>query len=193
MQNRIRKALGKFQPGISIRHSYHATFPWPKNLFFLKRCFIEQQYHMSSGKELVIVNLHNSTFDENGKLRMAELKQLKEFIDSEWSKMNYIVIGGDWNMNPRGFLASGITTGDIVQEITPGFDLSFLPGWQFAFDPARPTNRNVDKPYVKGKTKTTIIDFFVVSPNITVLSVQTLSTGFMYSDHQPVRMKIRLN
>ena len=55
-----------------------------------------------------------------------------------------------------------------------------------------PTNRDVDMSYQKGKTKTTIIDFFVVSPNITVESVKTIETGFENADHQPVIMKIKI-
>jgi endonuclease/exonuclease/phosphatase family metal-dependent hydrolase len=50
----------------------------------------------------------------------------------------------------------------------------------------------VDRPYVKGITGTTIIDFFVVSPNVEILSVKTLGNNFAWSDHQPVLMKVRL-
>jgi endonuclease/exonuclease/phosphatase family metal-dependent hydrolase len=47
-------------------------------------------------------------------------------------------------------------------------------------------------PYQKGKTKTTIIDFYVVSPNVEVKAVHTIATGFKFSDHQPVIMKVTL-
>ncbi len=186
-------AFSRFSPARVVRHSYEAMFPWPKRLVFLKRCFLEERFPLANGKDLVIVNLHNSTYDEGGFLRNTELAQLKEFIDLEWEKRNYIVIGGDWNMNPRGFIPMAVATGDKVHSISPGFSEIFLPGWQFAYDPTSPTNRDVNSSYIKGKTGTTIIDFFVVSPNISVLSVETLNTGFEYSDHLPVRISIRLN
>jgi len=71
-------------------------------------------------------------------------------------------------------------------------DSAFLPGWQFVFDAEVPSNRDVEGPYLKGKTKTTIIDFYVVSPNVEVRRIRTIPTGFRYSDHQPVIMKVRL-
>jgi len=71
-------------------------------------------------------------------------------------------------------------------------DSTFLPGWRFAFDPLAPTNRDVDMPYQKGKTQTTIIDFYVISPNVEVESIHTVATAFNFSDHQPVVMKVTL-
>lgn len=35
-----------------------------------------------------------------------------------------------------------------------------------------------------------MLDGFIVSPNIEVLSVETQSLGFRYSDHNPVVMEI---
>jgi hypothetical protein len=37
-----------------------------------------------------------------------------------------------------------------------------------------------------------LIDFFVVSPNIEVLSTQTTDIGFAESDHQPVTLRVVL-
>jgi hypothetical protein len=50
----------------------------------------------------------------------------------------------------------------------------------------------VDKAYVKGKTKTTIIDFFYISPNLMVLENKTIPTGWEFSDHQPVYMRVKM-
>lgn len=69
----------------------------------------------------------------------------------------------------------------------------FLPdGFTWSFDPNHSTNRNVDIPYTKSKTGTTTIDFFILSPNITLLNTNTLQTGFEFSDHQPVVMEVEL-
>ena len=113
-------------------------------------------------------------------------------MSNEYSKGNFVVAGGDWNQNPRGSQMEKIRTGDKVKEIALPFASDIFDGWQFAFDPGQPTNRDVDRSYQKGITKTTIIDFFVVSPNVNVESVNTIKTGFENSDHQPVVLKIKI-
>ena len=181
-----------FVPDITERIDFGTKYSWPKRLVFLKRCFLVSRFHLNDGKDLVIINTHNLVFDEEGKLRKKEMEKLNKFILKEFRKGNYIVAGGDWNQNPRGFQAGEILSGDQVKEIVPLIDPGFLPGWQFVYDPTLPTNRDVDHFYQKGVTKTTIIDFFVVSPNIEVKSVKTIATGFENSDHQPVLVQIKL-
>ena len=171
---------------------FDAFFPWPKRLVFLKRCFILQRFGLDNGRELVVINTHNSAFDYSGVLRKRELAVLDSAMRSEYQRGNYVVAGGDWNINPRGFHPSSVITGDRATTVDPPAEPDVLSGWQFAFDPSRPSNRNVDMPYVKGVTGTTIIDFFVVSPNIEVSSVAAIPMGFAYSDHEPVVMRIRL-
>ena len=150
------------------------------------------RYKLDSGKEFVVINLHNSTFDKGGTLRMKELKKLQSFVLTEYSKGNYVIVGGDWNNNPRGFNPRTVISGDSAKAIEPALDSTFLSGWRFAFDPLTPSNRDVNMPYQKGKSKTTIIDFYVVSPNVEILLVHTIATGFNFSDHQPVIMKVIL-
>jgi endonuclease/exonuclease/phosphatase family metal-dependent hydrolase len=184
--------FNRFNPDSAVRIDYGTRFSWPKQLALLKRCFLVMRYKLTSGKEFVIINLHNSTFDNGGTLRRKELNKLQSFVLAEYSKGNYVITGGDWNNNPRGYNPQFVNTGDIAKVIEPTLDSTFLPGWRFAFDPSAPSNRDVDMPYQKGKTKTTIIDFYVVSPNVEVESVHTIATGFKFSDHQPVVMKVTL-
>jgi endonuclease/exonuclease/phosphatase family metal-dependent hydrolase len=158
----------------------------------LKRCILVMRYFLASGKELVIVNLHNSTYDKGGSLRKRELQKLHSFLFSEYARGNFVIAGGDWNTNPRGFRPESVISGDQSKKIDPVLDPEFLPGWGFAFDPSVPSNRDVDMPYQKGKTQTTIIDFYVVSPNVEINTVRTISAGFRCSDHQPVIMKVTL-
>jgi endonuclease/exonuclease/phosphatase family metal-dependent hydrolase len=195
--------IGKVESGIlslsrhdvasATRHQYKVNFPWPKRLVFLKRCFVAERILLENGKELVMVNLHNSAFDSSGRLRKAELKQLQGFLESEYAKGNYVVAGGDWNSNPRGFSAATIRTGDKSHDAPPPIEDDFIPGWTFAFDPSVPSNRDVDMAYKRGKTGTTVIDFFVLSPNLEVKSVKTLDLGFEYSDHNPVLLTFALH
>lgn len=184
--------FSQFKPEHADVGYYDALFPWPKRLVFLKRCYILLRFALDNGRELVIANTHNSAFDPSGALRKKEMNMLDSVLRSEYLRGNYVIAGGDWNSNPRGFKASSVVSGDLVADITPPIDPGFLPGWQFVYDPHQPSNRDVDMPYRKGVTKTTIIDFFVVSPNIEVKQVVAIPTGFEFSDHQPVLMGIRL-
>ncbi len=185
-------AFSQFNPVKAEVLYFDAFFSWPKRLVLLKRCFILMRYGLDNGNELVVINTHNSAFDSTGVLRKRELEILDSVMTSEYEKGNYVIGGGDWNSNPRGFNGNAVTTGDRVTTVQPPVDPGFLQGWEFAYDPRHPSNRNVDIPYQKGITKTTIIDFFVVSPNVEVKQVAALPMGFACSDHEPVVMRVRL-
>ncbi len=185
----------RYLPESSFRIDFGTGFSWPKQLFFLQRCFILMKYKLENGKYLVVINTHNSTFDEDGRLRKKEMAMLEKYAQKEFREGNYVLAGGDWNLNPPGWwISSGnnrVRPREMKEIVPPLNDLVFS-GWVFAYDPAIPTNRDVDKPYQPGKTKTTLIDFFVVSPNISVLQVKTIRLAFKNSDHQPVWIKIKL-
>lgn len=198
----VTDPMGKVESGLvtfsraeaqeATRHAYRANFSWPKRLVFLKRCFLVTRFMLENGKQLVMVNLHNSTFDAGGHLRLAEQEQLQEFLLAEYRDAHYVVVGGDWNMNPKGFIPDSIRTADRGQAILPPIGEAFLPGWTFAFDPDVPSNRNVDEPYRKGSTGTTVIDFFILSPNVRLCRVKTMDLGFSCSDHNPVLLTFEL-
>ncbi|MFH1937797.1 MAG: endonuclease/exonuclease/phosphatase family protein [Bacteroidota bacterium] len=182
----------RYQPVAVNRHGFDTRLPWPVRLFYLKRCFMVSRFNLPDGHQLVLINIHNSAYDNAGLLRKREMEMIRQFMLSEYEAGNYLVAGGDWNANPPGFEPEEIGTGDQVKrdEFT---DLqTFFPEWEFAFDPLYPTNRNVNSAYQPGITPVTIIDFYLVSPNIRVLDVYTYPTGFEESDHQPVRLQIAL-
>jgi hypothetical protein len=69
----------------------------------------------------------------------------------------------------------------------------FMPAdWTYAFDPTTPSNRNVIHAFDPNKTFTTLIDFYLLSPNVQLVEVKGMDVGFAYSDHQPVLMKAKL-
>jgi len=181
-----------YRPALVIRYGFTRHGAWPEKLFDLKRCFLVCRFPLSGDRWLFVLNIHNAAFDTRGALRRHEMDLISQVMKQEYTQGNYVVAGGDWNANPPGFLASGISTGDKVRTDTFPSLTTWLPGWIFAFDASKPTNRNVDLPYEKGKTETTVIDFFVVSPNVEILERKTIPTGFLYSDHQPVFLKFRL-
>ena len=65
-------------------------------------------------------------------------------------------------------------------------------GWQWMYGRRMATNRKLADPCQKGETSVTLIDFYLVSPNIRVNQVKGIDTGFQFSDHQPVWMEVTL-
>ncbi len=106
---------------------------------------------------------------------------------------DYVVLGGDWNQCPPYFRFDTFMPGN-----TQGYQQGNVPDdmfpedWRFAFDPTIPTNRKCRDPYEAGKTFVTLIDFFLVSPNVQIRSVKCLDQKFRNSDHQPVWMEVAL-
>lgn len=185
-------AFSPFRPDTAQVFSLKTNFSWPKSTVILKRTILVMKYKMDEEKELVVINLHNSAFDSGGLVRKRELGILQGYMQSEFKKGNWVIAGGDWNDNPRGFDSSMVKPGDPVFKIKPPIGSDFLPGWEFVFDPYVASNRNVDDRYIAGVTRTTTIDFFVISPNVAVVGVKTIPTGFAFSDHNPVIMVAEL-
>lgn len=185
--------LSKNIPVVSVRHNYHAAYPWPKKLFMLDRCFLVNKYQLSNGKDLVIINTHNSAFDAGGKLKEIEMPQIRDYMLEEFSKGNYVIAGGDWNQNPPDFKPEKFKKKYIGHKIISIKEAFFPKQWEFVFESVSPTNRNLDIAWDIQKTKTTIIDFFIVSPNIIIESIQTVSLNFDFSDHEPILFKFRID
>lgn len=183
--------LSKFTPISSIRYSYEGNFAWPKSLFLLDRCFMVNRYNLSNNKQLLVINTHNSAYDTGG-LRKAQMIQLRKFVEKEYELGNYIIVGGDWNQCAPNF-ENNFTNDkmDFVDKLD--IDKDLMPAdWTWFYDNREPTNRRNKTDYQKGETPTTVIDFFLLSPNIEALEIQNISNGFTYSDHQPVKASVRL-
>lgn len=199
----VTKPMGKVTGGLASyfkynsietkRYDYPGNFSWPTSLFFLDRCFLMKRFKLENGKELVVINTHNSAYDESGKLKEGELEVLKTHILNEHERGNYVVVGGDWNIAPPEFDTYGDKPFERGMSVVHNLEKDLLPaGWKWIYDPLMRTNRNLMYAYKTGETHTTLIDFFLVSPNIEALEVKTLDLGYEYSDHQPVKMKIKL-
>jgi len=183
--------FSKFKAIEAKRFGTPGSHVWPKKLFMLKRCFIYSKYKVFNGKELVVINLHNSAFDDESELRKAELAMLQNLLISEYEKGNYVIAGGDWNQNPGGYIENSFQ--NYLSKLNWPIEKDYLlEDWNWASDFSIPTNRGVQFPFDIDKTETTILDFFVTSPNIKVLEVKTFDLGFENSDHHPVWMKVRL-
>lgn len=179
----------RFLPDQATRVGFDVNFEWWKRIFMLDRCLIVTRHHLPFGKDLVMINLHNSAFDDENILKPAELNALKKLMTEEYNKGNFVVAGGDWNQNPPSYNPASIGKEWNPTALSHPISSSLFPAeWKWVYDSKMPSNRFNDRPYEKGKNKTTIIDFFLVSPNVEVQSVQTINLDFTDSDHQPVLM-----
>ncbi len=181
--------------GSAERISLPCPFDWPVSMANLKRCLLVSYLPISgTDSKLVIVNLHLEAYDD-GAGKIAQTKQLREFIQSEYEKGNYVIAGGDFNQIFPGGLEKYPNThtenwepGQLSDDIMP-------EGWTLAYDLETPSCRLLNQPYDASDTENTqyyVIDGFILSPNVELISVNTLDEGFEYSDHNPVKIQVKL-
>ncbi len=197
--------MGKVNSGLLTMTEYavdHAElialpchFSSPLSTANLKRCLLVSYLPIEgTDKQLVLINLHLEAYD-SGEGKIAQTNQLRDFIQAEYEKGNYVIAGGDFNQTFPGSL----TTYPILnfEFWTPGVleDGILPPGWHFVYDTTTPTCRLLNQPYDPSDTQNTqyyVIDGFILSPNVEVQSVQTLDLGFENSDHNPVELSVIL-
>lgn len=183
--------LSKHEPLQAVRHAFPGNYAFPKNLFMLDRCFLVSRYQLSKGRQLLVVNTHNSAYDD-GQLKAQQMAHLRKFLLKSYQQGHYIVVGGDWNQIPPACLPMFKRPKDSPLRISKISDAYMPEGWQWLYDSQTPTNRQLDRPFDALQTPTAIIDFYLLSPNIEALELQTQDLQFAYSDHQPVSLTIQL-
>ena len=178
------------------RISLPCPFSWPIRVANLKRCLLVTRIPLEgSDRELVLVNLHLEAYDD-GEGKVAQAKQLAEFLSSEVEKGNYVIAGGDFNQ----------MFSDVDPDLYPTYEGNWQPGHidvdEFAqagvialMDPSAPTCRSLLTPFADASREGFqfyMIDGFMVSANVQVSDLQTVETDFVWSDHNPVRMSVTL-
>ena len=177
------------------RISLPCPFTWPVRTANLKRCLLVNYLPVEgSDKKLVLINLHLEAYD-SGEGKTEQTKQLMQLISSEYGKGNYVIVGGDFNQtlpDTRDLYPDTHTdlwaVGKLEEESLP-------EGFAFAYDSSSPTCRLLNQPYdpsAKENTQYYVIDGFILSPNVELKEVKTLSEDFRYTDHNPVRIRVEL-
>jgi len=174
------------------RVSLPCPFSWPVSTANLKRCLLVTRLPVEgSDSQLVLINLHLEAY-ESGEGRIAQTRQLLELMQAEYEAGNYVIAGGDFNQSFPGTLdtfpiqdpgtwAPGLLSRDDLPD-----------GWQYAFDEAAPTCRLLDKPW-DGTNQLYVIDGFILSPNVALERVETVSLDFECTDHEPVLLEVTLS
>ncbi len=185
----------EYQIDEANRIALPCPFTWPVRTANLKRCLLASYLPIeNSDKKLVLVNLHLEAYDD-GEGKIAQTKMLREFIEKEYKKGNYVIAGGDFNQTFPG----SMETYPIVHKDywVPGvLENSFLPeGWEFTYDVTNPTCRLLNHPYYekdKEHTQHYVLDGFILSPNVQINSVESVNLHFENSDHNPVKINVTL-
>ncbi|SDB68529.1 endonuclease/exonuclease/phosphatase family protein [Butyrivibrio sp. INlla16] len=198
--------IGKVESGLMSMSAYDiesservalpCPFKWPVRLANLKRCLLVTRIPVEdTGKELVIINLHLEAYDR-GEGKIAQTKLLKDYLEKECEKGNYVIAGGDFNQ-----VFSNVDTSKYpVMEGNwqPGIiDAgAFSDNFNIYMDVNTASSRALSQPY-EGADKSTfqlyVIDGFLVSKNIEATGVETLDYDFKVSDHNPVVLKFKLS
>jgi len=198
-----RQPLGRVESGLlslcaypllgATRYGLPNGQPWPIRVFHLKRCLHLLCLKAADGRDFAIVHLHLSTFDDDGRMRRRELAFLRDLLLRLADSGQHVIAGGDWN---HGFPGVERAPFHLPARKPSWFrtlpDGWAPPGWRFGFDPRTPSLRATDRPYAPGQTFVTIVDGFLVSPELEILRVETRDLGFAHSDHHPVHLRVAL-
>ena len=187
--------MTRFTASVAQRIQLPCPFSWPVSALNLKRCLLVERIPVKgTDRELVIINLHLEAYD-SGEGKIAQTRMLAEFMQAELDKGNYVIAGGDFNQYFSNIDTSMYPLqGNGLWECGELDTAEFSSGWQFLMDTTHPTCRSLDRPYDRGDEdfQFYMIDGFIVSPNITVDSMETIDLDFANSDHNPVTMTFTL-
>lgn len=179
--------LTKYEPVDVTRYDYPSRFGWPERMFNLKRGLLSARFTTSRGDTLMINNTHSTAYDA-GQMRGREAEFLGALLLGASSKGTKSITGGDWNQYPPEYAPAAEELANEYFKPLP-VERRYFDGFaDFVYDGSTPSARFLDKPYERGDTAT-VIDFFLVSRGLRVLSIETLDLGFRASDHNPVVMK----
>ena len=161
---------------------------WPRSLFDLKRNLLEMRIAYK-GKELIIVNVHNSAFDK-GDIRQKQMEFIAKRYIEEYSKGNYVILGGDFNM----VFPNTEILGTYLKVNPIQMDNSLFPNnWKFVSDNKTLTNRDGATAFNPSLSGMASIDGFILSPNVRLIESKVHNLGFEFSDHEPMEIKVILN
>lgn len=195
--------IGKVESGLVTMSEYEASsasrialpesFTWPVKTCNLKRCMLETRIPVEgSEKELVLINFHLEAYD-SGEGKIAQSRMLAEKLKEEYDKGNYVIAGGDFNQTFEGMERYPIHEKESWAPGTVGEE-DIPEGFSFAVSDNVPTCRLLNAPYSGNyeDSQVYVLDGFIISDNVELIEVQNIDTQFEYTDHQPVRLEVKL-
>lgn len=174
------------------RIALFSPFSWPMSTANLKRCALVSRVPLEgTDSELVLINIHLDAYDD-GTGRMQQTVETLDLAYSEYEKGNYVIIGGDFNQqfpaHPLELVEEGLWKPQSLS------DYKLRDDWAFHDGGSTPTCRLLNEPYTTADNpQFYIIDGFIISPNLTLESIETINLDFKNSDHNPVTMTVKLS
>lgn len=187
--------LNKYNVKEATRIALPSAYSWPKRAVMYKNCLLEQRIDIEdSDKQLVVYNIHLDAYGkEDGKVEQLDI--LLSNMKEEYEKGNYVIAGGDFNQTFPDVDIEKFPVVNTNNFVPTQISKDYLPeGWKFVTDTEKPTSRLLNEEYSGSyeKTQLYVIDGYIISPNIENKGVETIENNFSYSDHQPVKIKIKL-
>lgn len=186
--------LSKYHIDENVRRQFPVDTSFITKFFDLDRCFTVSRLPVDNGKELVLICLHMSAYDEGGTIRRQQLEMLNGVLAEERAKGNYVIAGGDFNHDIAGTIDAFESDQEIPEWVYQLDSSDLAEGFSFVIPEnvyEVPSCRGADIPYEKGVDYTVTVDGFIISDNIQASSKVT-DTEFKYTDHQPVTMTFEL-
>lgn len=199
--------IGKVDSGIAtlsnveaqsaVRIKLPCPFTYPLSLGNLKRGLLVSRYLIAGEeKELVVINLHLEAYD-SGEGKIAQTAILKELLEQELNKGNYVIAGGDFNQ---------IFSEEVLDKYPIRSEDLWEPGkieqeefderLQFVEDWSVPSCRSLNESYQDADKDTFqyyMLDGYILSDNLKVTEIKTEDLGFENSDHNPVILKLTMD
>ncbi len=194
------QTLSAFNIKEASRLALPPSYTWPMSTVQLKRCELITRIPVEgSTHELVLINEHPDAYT-NDEGRASQMGAIRETLEEEVAKGNWVIAGGDWN---HCFSNIDNSKYPLLPDRTwePGMiDVhTYDEGWQFVMDDSAPTTRLLTYPVVDEQGQATgnplqcyLIDGFILSKNVKLVSVETRDLKFKASDHNPVVIKVLL-
>lgn len=195
--------LSKYNIDYSLRRSLEIDMGMIDKLFDLDRCFTVTKLPISgagAGKYLVLVNVHLSAYDD-GDIREKQIAMIYDYINYEYNENhNYVIVGGDFNLSlagDYGVFNNGMKTPTWCKNLPVGYQESNFNeiGFSVNYDISTTTGtcRDASIKYTEGVNLEVVIDGFITSGNISVVTTSVIDGEYKNSDHNPVRMEFILN
>lgn len=184
----------------ATRSALPLSYSWPMSTAQLKRCELIARIPVEgSSHELVLINEHPDAYTDE-EHHAAQIAAIRETLEKEAAAGNWVIAGGDWN---HAFSTADMSAYPVLDENNwkPGYvdAQDFGAGWQLVMDDSVPTARLLNHPLVDANgTPSTepvqyyMLDGFIMTNNVKLISIETRDLKFKASDHNPVVMKVLL-
>ena len=202
----VMQPHGANQAGIMTLSKYRMTDALRKSLpieegitkvIDLDRCYAKVRIPVENGKELIVYNLHLSAYTAKAETAENQLKMVVQDMQEEYDAGNYCIAGGDFNRDLLGNSPEIFHTPVLADNWAKPVNMDLFTedialAAPYDTDAPAASCRNPDKPYEPGDFVVTV-DGFIRSANVNVTQCRVIDTGFRYSDHNPVVMKVQLD